>query len=101
MRVGIDTSENGQTAVAPQPRLVKAAQAFEGMMLKELLKPMTAGDGLTGEDGTNSGGALGEYATESLGQALSQRGGFGIANRIVSSLSHSGTAGAVAPMAGR
>ena len=70
-------------------------------MLKELLKPMTAGDGLTGEEGSNSSGALGEYATEALGQALSQRGGFGIANRIVSSLSHSGTAGSVAPMAGK
>ena len=37
-----------------------------------------------------SGGALGEFASEALGQALSQRGGFGIADRIVKELSHSG-----------
>ena len=30
-----------------------------------------------------SGGALREFASEALGQALSEQGGFGIANRIV------------------
>jgi Rod binding domain-containing protein len=37
---------------------------------------------------TGSGGALGEFASEALGQALSERGGFGIADRIVKELSH-------------
>jgi Rod binding domain-containing protein len=78
-----------------EPRLVRAAHEFEGQMMKELLKPMTAGDALTGEDGDSdseegSGGALGEFASESLGKALSERGGFGIANQIVQELSHSG-----------
>ena len=64
-------------------------------MMQELLKPMTHGDALTGTDededsGAGSGGALGEFASEALGQALSERGGFGIANRIVQELSHSG-----------
>lgn len=68
-------------------------------MMKELLKPMTNGDALTGDDegadkvldsGAGSGGTLGEFASESLGKALSERGGFGIADRIVSQLSHSG-----------
>jgi len=68
-------------------------------MMKELLKPMTASDPLTGDDegsdgvldsGAGSGGTLGEFASESLGKALSERGGFGIADRIVSQLSHSG-----------
>ncbi|HKF45771.1 MAG TPA: hypothetical protein VKB38_00340 [Terracidiphilus sp.] len=77
-----------------QPRLVQAAHEFEGQMLKELLKPMTASDGLTGgEDGSDSssGEALGEFATEALGKALSEQGGFGIANQIVRQLSESGT----------
>jgi Rod binding domain-containing protein len=77
----------------PQPRLVRAAHEFEAQMMKELLKPMTGGDSLTGEDGdsdANSGGALGEFASEALGRALSERGGFGIANSIVQDLSHSG-----------
>jgi Rod binding domain-containing protein len=82
-------------AAAPQPRLVRAAHEFEAQMMKELMKPMTRGNSLTGDDedsesGSGSGGALGEYASEALGRALSERGGFGIATRIVKELSHSG-----------
>ena len=79
----------------PSPRLVRAAHEFEGQMMKELLKPLTSGDSLTGSsDGSNggagSGGALGEFASESLGRALSLRGGFGIADEIIHSLSRAG-----------
>ena len=38
----------------------------------------------------NSEGALGEFASEALGQALSMHGGFGIANSIIHDLSQSG-----------
>ncbi len=80
---------------ALDPRLVKAAHEFEAQMMKELLRPMTGKDALTGEDAedggdANANGALGEFASEALGQALSRQGGFGIANRIVQDLSHSG-----------
>jgi len=77
----------------PQPRLVRAAHEFEAQMMKELLKPMTNSDALTGDEDSSSAGstgALGEYASEALGRALSEQGGFGIANRIVKDLSHSG-----------
>ncbi|MFZ2022588.1 MAG: hypothetical protein WBA18_18175 [Terracidiphilus sp.] len=90
---GIELGETGNAVSSP--RLVKAAHEFEGQMMKELLKPLSAGDGLGGDgsedEDAGSGGVLGEYASESLGQALSQRGGFGIADRIVHELSHSGT----------
>ncbi|MGB6830961.1 MAG: hypothetical protein WBE41_23135, partial [Terracidiphilus sp.] len=78
------------------PKLVHAAHEFEAQMMKELLKPMTDSDPLTGDDesadgvlasGAGSGGTLGEFASESLGKALSERGGFGIANGIVNRLS--------------
>jgi hypothetical protein len=64
-------------------------------MMKELLKPMTGQDTLAGDDegagvGVGSNAALGEFASEALGQALSQRGGFGIARSILHDLSHSG-----------
>lgn len=99
------------TPTAPHPhaaapfaapaRLVKAAHEFEGQMLTELLKPLTRSDGLTGEDSdTNSGGALSAFASEALGQALSDRGGFGIANRIIAQLSHSGNQPATAAVTG-
>jgi Rod binding domain-containing protein len=63
--------------------------------MKELLKPMTGKDGLTGEDEDTAGdagsnGALGDFASQALGQALSQQGGFGIAKSILQNLSHSG-----------
>lgn len=62
-------------------------------MMEELLKPLTSGNGLDGEDGdaaTGSTGALGQFATEALGQALSEQGGFGIARGIIKELSPQG-----------
>ena len=85
------------------PRLVHAAHEFEAQMMKELLKPMTASDGLTGEDsdsGSGSGGAMGEFASESLGRALSEAGGLGIATSILHSLSHSGKTSQCEPAIG-
>jgi Rod binding domain-containing protein len=83
---------DGVAQTTPQPRLVRAGHEFEAQMMQELLKPMTAGNGLDGEDGTasGSGSALGEFASEALGRALSERGGFGIANGIIREFSHSG-----------
>ncbi len=86
---------------APQPRLVRAAHEFEAQMMKELLKPMTEGDALAGQDeDSGSGGALGEFASEALGRALSEQGGLGIANRIVQDLAPSGNSKTSAPVTG-
>jgi Rod binding domain-containing protein len=91
------------SAATPQPRLVRAAHEFEAQMMKELMKPMTHGSSLAGtdEDGdSGSGGALGEFASEALGRALCERGGFGIANGIVKDLSHSGNQSAAGKVTG-
>jgi Rod binding domain-containing protein len=101
MRVGLSDAVTGtaQGGEAPPPRLISAAHEFEGQMLKELLKPMTAGDdGQTGSDGDT--GILGEFASEALGKALSQQGGFGIANRIIGQLSRSGNQAATESVTG-
>lgn len=88
----VDPASAAPAQAAPQPRLVRAAHEFEAQMMKELLEPMTQGDGLTGEDGdSGSNGALGEFASEALGRALSERGGMGIATSILHDLSRSGT----------
>jgi Rod binding domain-containing protein len=83
---------------APSPKLVKAAHEFEAQMMKELLQPMTGEDPLFGEgddaqdsgialgSGSGSGGALADFASEALGQALSEHGGFGIADEILREL---------------
>jgi|SRR5580658_2562227 Rod binding domain-containing protein len=100
---------NAQAAATPSPKLVHAAHEFEAQMMKELLKPMTESDPLTGDEkgadgvldsGAGSGGTLGEFATESLGKALSDRGGFGIADRIVNQLTHSGNHGVTGTVTG-
>lgn len=94
-----------QSATAPQSRLVKAAHEFEAQMMKELIKPMNQRSSLTGDDGdsdsdSGSGGALGEFASEALGRALSEGRGFGLANQIVKELSHSGTQTTTRPVTG-
>ncbi len=85
----------GAHAGVAQPRLVKAAHEFEAQLMKELMKPLTSG-AAPGDDededaqegsGLGSAGALGEYASEALAQALSEQGGFGIANGIIKQLS--------------
>jgi Rod binding domain-containing protein len=73
--------------------LVHAAHEFEAQMMQELLKPMTAGNGLDGEvsdSASGSSGALGEFASEALGRSLSEHGGFGIADSIIRQLSSAG-----------
>ena len=96
---------SGGTHAAPSPvspRLANAAHEFEGQMMMELLKPMTDGDALGGEgEDSGSGSALGEFASESLAQAISQRGGLGIAQRILGELSPSGPPSGPRPAAGK
>jgi len=88
---GTIPSGAGNVQALPQPRLVKAAHEFEAQLMSELLKPLTAQGGLTEGDGDSaSGGAMGEFASEALGRALSERGGLGIATSILSDLSHKG-----------
>jgi len=86
------TGQGGVDHAVPEARLVRAAHEFEAQMMKELLRPMTAGSALLGDDDSDAGGngALGEFASESLAGALSTQGGFGIATRIVHDLSRSG-----------
>jgi Rod binding domain-containing protein len=81
------------SSITPQPRLVKAAHEFEAQMMQEMLKPLTSGNGLDGEDNdtaSGSGGALGAFASEALGRGLSEHGGFGIATHILQQLTPKG-----------
>ena len=81
-----------QLASTPSPKLVSAAHEFEASMMKELMGPLTSGgDSLEGgEDGAGSESAITSFAGEALGKAISEHGGFGIANRILHQLSATG-----------
>ena len=64
----------GAVVAVPSPMLLTAAHEFEAMMMKELLAPLEQSqDPLTGEDEAGSGNALGSFADESLGRAISAR----------------------------
>jgi Rod binding domain-containing protein len=83
-------STSASSGQAKDPRLERSAHEFEASLMAELLKPMQESDGLTGDDsgdgGSGSGGALAGFASESLARAISDRGGFGIADRILRQL---------------
>ncbi|MGA2047133.1 MAG: hypothetical protein ABSG96_05545 [Terracidiphilus sp.] len=92
-------------AATPQPRLVRAAHEFEAQMMKELIKPLNRGNSLTGADAdadndSGSSGAFGEFASEALGRALSDRGGFGIAAGIVKQLTPASNQNGTIPVIG-
>lgn len=83
------------TAERGNPKLERSAHEFEASLMAELLKPLEESDGLTGEpseDAAGSNGALAGFASESLACAISERGGFGIADRILGQLEHPGRA---------
>jgi len=83
------------------PKLVAAAHQFEASMMAELLKPLSSGDLFGGEEesggaagglGTlsdltssadGSGGALMSFGSEALAKAISEKGGLGIARRVL------------------
>jgi Rod binding domain-containing protein len=95
-------STQGHPAAIPQPRLVQAAHEFEAQMMKELLKPMTAGASMDGDESDpESGGVMADFATEALGQSLSQQGGLGIATSILRSLSQNEKDSPDTPQTGR
>lgn len=83
-----------QNILAPKdPKLERSAHEFEASLMAELLKPMQKADGLNGEDSNGEGGALQDFASESLARAISDRGGFGIADRILRQLNPASTTG--------
>ena len=89
-KVGMSEAISENSPPVKNPGLEHSAHEFEASLMAELLKPLQETDGLTGEDsnggGTGSGGALGDFASESLARAISERGGFGIADRILRQL---------------
>jgi len=71
------------------PRLKPAAHEFEAYLMKDFLEPLQH-DTLFDDDGKDSddGGAnaLMNFGSEALAKAISERGGFGIAAKILGRL---------------
>jgi peptidoglycan hydrolase FlgJ len=86
----------------PDPRLKPAAHEFEACLMKEFLEPLQHdalfsdskdGDGGDGGD-EGSGSALMSFGSEALAKAISERGGFGIAAKIIDHFAQGRLAGA-------
>ena len=85
-----------------QPRLVRAAHEFEAQMMKELLRPHDSSGSLTGDGDERRAVERELWASlpPSRWRALSEQGGFGIADRILHDLSRSGNIPEAAPVTG-
>jgi flagellar protein FlgJ len=81
-------SAGGGSGAAIDPRLKPAAHQFEACMMKEFLEPLQKG-GLFSEEeagSEGSGNALMSFGSEALANAISERGGFGIAKKVIGEL---------------
>jgi flagellar protein FlgJ len=83
----VTTAEPSGARPSPDPRLVPAAREFEASLMKELLEPLQHDplfdSGNDAESADGSGNALMSFGSEALAKAISDRGGFGIANSIL------------------
>ena len=89
----VSFSQAAESAAAAQPnqnpKLKSAAHEFEASIMKEFLKPLQH-DSLFSEesdkDADDSGGsaeALMSFGAEAMAKAISEHGGFGIAQKIL------------------
>lgn len=70
---------------APHARLLHAAQQFEGVMLNELMKPLSQPSII--EDSDESGaGKMQSFGVEAMADALARSGALGFAKRIVATV---------------
>lgn len=76
-------------AAPPDPRLKPAAHEFEACLMKEFLEPLQhdalfddSKDG-SEDSGEGSSSALMSFGSQALAKAISERGGFGIAAKIL------------------
>ena len=84
---GVGGAATAEAALGEDPRLKPAAHEFEACLMKEFLQPLQT-DPLFGEDGDGARGegsenALVSFGAEALARAISERGGFGIASKII------------------
>jgi Rod binding domain-containing protein len=80
---------------ADNPKLKSAAHEFEASLMQEFLKPLQhdplfapdksdgSSDSDGGSDDQGSSAALMSFASEAMAKAISERGGFGIATKIL------------------
>jgi flagellar protein FlgJ len=83
---------SGVTINADNPRLQSAAHEFEASLMQEFLKPLqhdalfadsSPAGSSSSDDEEGSNAALMSFGSQALAKAISERGGFGIATKIL------------------
>jgi flagellar protein FlgJ len=67
-------------------KLLAAAQQFEGVMLNELMKPLSKSANIDGDEAEGEAGTMQSYGVEAMAGALAKSGALGFAKRIVASV---------------
>jgi Rod binding domain-containing protein len=84
------TKPGANTGAKTDPRLKPAAHEFEACLMKEFLAPLQRDslfdDGTSAASSDGSDNALMGFGSEALARAISDRGGFGIATKIIGQL---------------
>ena len=104
---GIHNSLSHTSMSAVSPKLKSAAHEFEASLMREFLKPLQhdplfapdksdCSDDSDDSSDSGSAGALMSFGSEAMAKAISERGGFGIAAKI---LDHFSTTSAAASAA--
>lgn len=87
---GLGAEPTANMGTKTDARLKPAAHEFEACLMKEFLEPLQRDalfdDGKDGASSDGSGNALMSFGSEALARAISDRGGFGIAAKIVGQL---------------
>lgn len=94
--VNLHSTSDAQTPTsADNPKLKSAAHEFEASLMQEFLKPLQhdslfapenadgSGDMDSDSEDAGSAGALMSFGSEAMAKAISERGGFGIATKIL------------------
>jgi len=94
MNISISGSAPAPETTQQNPRLSSAAHEFEASLMKEFLKPLQhdslfADEGSKDDDDSSgSAGTLMSYGAEAMAKAISEHGGFGIAEKILDHFKH-------------
>lgn len=76
----------GAEAGAPSPKLKKAAQEFEAILLTQWLEKMQQSFSDSEQSGDPAHETLSSFGTQAVATALSERGGIGIARMLLRQL---------------
>jgi peptidoglycan hydrolase FlgJ len=87
----IARSSEAPASPAPSPKLVKAAQDFEAILLSTWLEKLEESYAGTDDDMDPAHGTLASMGSEAMASALAARGGIGIAQMLLQHLGKTDT----------